>query len=71
MHKQSDISKLLFRGFDGVIKLMKDQEGSDYIMLETTCRYEPASLHPLAAMVKDSNGRFVHARIVVPVSVKN
>ena len=71
MHKQSDISKLLFRGFDGVIKLMKDQEGNDYIMLETTCRYEPASIHPLAAMIKESNGRFVHARIVVPVKVKN
>lgn len=69
MHKQSDVSKLLFRGFDGVIKLMKDQDGSAYIMLETTCRYEPASQHPLAAMIKDSNGRFVHARIVVPVKV--
>lgn len=69
MHKQSDVSKLLFRGFDGVINLMKDQDGSDYIMLETTCRYEPSSQHPLAAMIKDSYGRPVHARIVVPVKV--
>lgn len=69
MHKQSDISKILFRGFDGILKLMKDQKGSDYIMLETTCCHEPSSLHPLAAMIKDSYWRPVHARIVVPVKV--